>query len=410
MLSAIRRRIGSAWVKNGEEIRLFFLGRMPRFLKTNDYEKVKEDVPVFVFHSVEPVRFEKQLRYLADNGYNTIDTDGLNEILRNGKKKSTKTVALTFDDATGSFWAVAFPLLKKYGFCAILFAIPGLVPTNNQVFPNLENTWTDNCPLETITSRERIQPLCTWSELLTIHQSGFIDVQSHSLTHSRINISSKVVDFINPEFDTYFYENINIPVSRDNPSSERPQRSIRYGQPIFQSASRLSGYRRYLEDVSIGDRLVNYVAENGLESFYSRSSWRRELERKYRNLVSRTGMIDEYENPQETQNAIRTELIKSKQTLESRLPGKIVRHLCYPWFQGSLLSDKIAEECGYQSVFYGFSTRDDSNKSNALPMKISRISEEYLFCLPGKGRQSMYSVLAAKLLKFTKRELVTYER
>jgi len=398
-LSTIRRKIDFFWEKNGRDISAILSGRIHRLLRTSNSEEPHTNMPVFVFHSVKAVRFEKQLQYLAENGYTTVDSVALLEILQRRRKKSPRTIALTFDDATGSFWATAFPLLKKYGFCAILFAIPGLVPEDNQTYPNLEDVWASRSTLEEIAHREHIQPLCTWSELLAMHRSGIVDIQSHSLTHSRINISPKVVDFINPEFDTYFYENINVPISRyDN--IERPLRQIQLGEPVYESAPRLSGCPRFLEDPSIRERLVKYVEENGGKAFFSHSSWRRELERKCRDLVGRLQIETEYENAPQTSAAIRLELAKSKYLLESKLPGKTIRHFCYPWFQGSPVSDKIARECGYQSVFYGLDTARDNNRCRRLPFRISRISEEYLFCLPGRRRHSLFSVWTAKIFHF----------
>jgi peptidoglycan/xylan/chitin deacetylase (PgdA/CDA1 family) len=110
----------------------------------------------------------------------------------------------------------------------------------------------------------------------------------------------------------------------------------------------------------------------------------------------------EYESALETEAAIRSELTRSKCLLESELPGKIINHFCYPWFQGSSVSDRIARECGYQSVFYGLDIGEDNNKYRELPFRIRRISEEYLFCLPGRQRHSMFSVWIAKILHFAK--------
>lgn len=229
-----------------------------------------------------------------------------------------------------------------------------------------------------------------------MHRSGIVDIQSHSLTHSRINISPKVVDFIHPGFDTYFYENINVPISRDD-YIERPLRQIRLGEPVYKSASRFSGSPRFLEDPSIRESLVRYVAENGAETFFSRFSWRRQLERKYRSLVESAGIQASCETPKETEAAIRLELTRSKQLIECRLPGKSIRHFCYPWFQSSSLSDRIAADCGYDSVFDGLETNEKCERMRNTPLKIRRISEKYMFCLPGYGRHSLRSVWAEKL-------------
>lgn len=398
MFNVARRKIGSPWEKNGPDIRAAFSGTLPRFLRTT--EDPEGEIPVFVFHSVEPARFEEQLGYLANNGYTTLDAKELVAALQGGTRVGQRTVALTFDDATGSFWAVAFPLLKKYGFRAILFAISGLVPDDDHLYPNLEDVWRGQATYEEIANRECIQPLCTWSELLNMHQSGVVDVQSHSLTHARINVSSKVVDFIHPRFNTYSFENVSIPISR-NDSVERPLRRVRLGEPVYESASRLSGGPRFLEDSRISEKLVQYVEHEGGTAFFSRFNWRSKLYRIHRSLVAQTGMQTEYETPQQTERAIKMELSYSQELLEKRLPGKTIQHLCYPWFQGSSLADRIAGECGYRSVFYGLES-GANDESKALPLKIRRVSEEYLFCLPGQGRRSMSSVWTEKISRLAR--------
>ncbi|HRV91446.1 MAG TPA: polysaccharide deacetylase family protein, partial [Anaerolineae bacterium] len=376
LLHNARRKAESVWVKNGPDIRAVFSGTMPRFLKATTAEEMGNEIPVFTYHSVEPELFETHLHYLAENSYTTLDATQLEECIRRGTKPHSRTIALTFDDATGSFWAVAFPLLKKYNFCAILFVIPGLVPDETQSYPNLEDVWNGQVSYEEIINRERTQPLCTWSELLKMHQSGFVDIQGHTLTHSRINISSRVVDFIHPEFDPCFFNNIDIPVPRDD-SAECPARRFRLGQPIYESASRLSGKARFLEDTHITECLVDYVQEQGKEALFSQSNWRGILYKEYHNLLSTRKIQPKYESQQQIKAAISLELTRSKELLEQRLPDKIIEHLCYPWFQGSLLADRVASECGYRSVYYGLETSQDnsSNSSSAHePLKIRRIA------------------------------------
>jgi len=399
MIRFVQRKLEAIWIKNGDEIHSLFSGELSRNLKSVVANDGEIHFSVFVYHSVEPDGFEQQLRYLADNNYKTIDANALVEILNGHRNVEPKTIALTFDDATGSFWATAFPLLKKYGFMAILFAIPGLVPDDEYTYPNLEDVWCGRSTIEEIEQRERVQPLCTWSELLTMHQSGLVDIQGHSLIHHRINISSKLVDFINPRFDTYFFENINVPISRDE-SIERPSRELRLGQPIYESASRLRGKPRFLEDILVSKKLIQYVEQEGGTTFFNRFNWRGELNRKFQMLIKEKPIITEFESTQQMKKSIKHELQISKQILENRLPGKIVQHLCYPWFQGSALSDQIAGELGYKSVFYGLETASHDDPTPDLPHQIRRISEEYLLCLPGRGRKTLYSIWTRKFFRF----------
>ena len=377
-------------------------GKIHRILNHDNVKISVQSIPVFVFHSVEPERFETQLRYLSQNGYRSVDSDSLLDILKNGKRDQDKALALTFDDATGSFWSSAFPILKKYKFKAILFAVPRLIPDEQTDYPNMESLWEGKSSFSDIKNRERVQPLCTWRELIKMHQSGIVDIQSHSLTHSRINISPRVVDFINPLFETYFFGNVNIPISR-NDCPEQPLRQSKLGKPIYESASRLSGSLRFLENPSIGVSLVHYVEKNGGNAFFSHFSWRRQLKRKFRDLISKYGIQPEFESSQERQEAIRLEFTKSKSLLEDRLSGKTIRHFCYPWFQGSSRSDRIAGECNYQSVFYGLEAGEHKSEPKKGPFRVQRISEEYLFCLPGHGRQSISTVWVGKILSFAEK-------
>ena len=402
MLGFLQRRIEPFWRKNGEEIRAILRGKMPTFLSASDSTQLGKEIPVFCFHSVEPFLFEKQLRYLAENGYQSVDANTLFQMVRGTDDRFDKVVALTFDDATGSFWATAYPLLKKYGFQAIVFVIPGLVPEDDRCYPNLEDVWSGRASIQEIVEREKQHPLCAWPELIAMQQSGCVDIQSHSLTHSRVSISSKIVDFMHPDFDTYFYENINVPITNQDPPG-RPRRQQRFGQPVYTSASRMAGKRRFVEDTTLSEMMVRYVEENGGKDFFSHSSWRRQLGRVYENFVRKSKQTLDYESREETETAMRKEFTQAKMILESRLPDKSISHFCYPWFQGSTRADEIARECGYEAVYYGLEIPESKNAAIQLPQRIRRVSDEYLLCLPGKGRQALQKVWLGKLRKVVRK-------
>ena len=392
----IQTKLNSFWRKNGEEIAAFFTRQRPYFLTSKDTKKTGKELPVFCFHSVEQTYFENQLKYLKNNNYHTIASDELFHILGGDIPIPDKTVVLTFDDARGSFWATAFPLLKMYGMKAILFVAPGLVPETTMLYPNLEDVWAGKSPVDPIIIREQIQPVCTWQEIRIMHESGSVDIQSHSLTHSRINISPRVVDFVHPNFDSCFYDNVNIPITR-NQKRERPTRIFRLGMPVYHSASRISDKLRFFEDQAITEELILFVEQNGGKNFFTNSSWRGVLEKKVR-IMEKNMANTGYESQKDLEDAIRFELVQSKYLLESMLSNKKVEHFCYPWFQGSPLTDRIARESGYKALFYGLIPLS-KHKVPSMAIKIRRISEEYIFCLPGKDRSSYWSILSEKLKK-----------
>ncbi len=392
MFKTLSHKLAGTWEKNRPDIQSAVTRRLPRFFYAAADDLLMNDIPVFVFHSVTASGFEKQMQYLAENGYKTLDADQLFEKLKDGGKHEGRRVALTFDDALGSFWSVAYPLLEKYGFSAILFVAPGLIPDDDCFYPVLGTGEA--------ASREQLQPLCTWPELIAMHQSGIVDIQSHSLTHSRINISANVVDFLSPGFGKYILKHLDIPVRRDE-SPLAPVRNLRPGQPLYQSASRLNGRLRFLEDPRIDEALIEYISGVGENVFFMQKNWRSILFKKHNEFVQKHGMQASYETAEQMGKAVFQEFFLSKQMLESKLPGKQVRHFCYPWFQGAPMSDQIAKQCGYRSVHYGMDPVYAAKKTDmTMPVRIRRVSEEYLHCLPGKGRASIGSVWARKLTGF----------
>src|SRR5690606_5045488 len=90
------------------------------------------EVPVFVFHTIEPDRFAAQLTHLVESGYRTIDPDEYMRILSGAVRGSGREVLLTIDDARSSLWRYAFPLLRRFGCRATTFAITGWTTTSGR--------------------------------------------------------------------------------------------------------------------------------------------------------------------------------------------------------------------------------------------------------------------------------------
>jgi hypothetical protein len=385
-------RFGRMWRKNGEEFRALFSGHLPACLAGFANPRSKR-APVLVFHDIEPGPFEAQLEFLAENRYRAIDADELERQCVSGRS-DPMSVALTFDDADSSFWTYAFPLLRKFGFKGIVFAISRLVPHDDREFPNLDDVHRGRADLEELSSRSAVQPLCTWRELKAMHASGLIDIQSHSCSHYRVPISPRVVDFHHPRFDTWHVFPANVPLSAlDDP--ERPERRLRFGAPVFKSASRLAGKRAFREDPEFVRALTEYVSQLGGELFFDRPDWRARLSRELRKWPSsRRGA---FETAAETTAGMRRELEQSKLELEAQLPGKRVRHFCLPWYQWCPEAVALAGQSGYTSVWGGLNLRHGKRLRPDWPVMMQRIPQEYLQCLPGKGRVAASDVWRGRI-------------
>jgi peptidoglycan/xylan/chitin deacetylase (PgdA/CDA1 family) len=139
--------------------------------------KIGTRVPILMYHSISdnlfgkshpyshintsPEVFRRQMRYLHQEGYRSVD---LNELVRGFEDGSDlrKTVVLTFDDGYQDFLAEAMPILKQYGFIATVFLATGRIQQTSMRLEGVD--------------------YLTWNEVRELHQEG-IRFGSHTVTH-----------------------------------------------------------------------------------------------------------------------------------------------------------------------------------------------------------------------------------
>jgi peptidoglycan/xylan/chitin deacetylase (PgdA/CDA1 family) len=101
--------------------------------------------------------FEKQMAYLKNEGYESVDLGDLARWRRGQAVLPRKPIVITFDDGDRSVLDIAYPILKRYGFKATLFVVTSKVGEK----------W------------ERVDCL-GWDDLKTLEMSGVFSIQSHS--------------------------------------------------------------------------------------------------------------------------------------------------------------------------------------------------------------------------------------
>ena len=77
--------------------------------------------------TVSPTDFEAMLKYLRDNGYQTITAKDLWWSLDQTAPLPAKPVMLTFDDGYADAYSIVMPLLKAYGMTGVFFVTVNLV-------------------------------------------------------------------------------------------------------------------------------------------------------------------------------------------------------------------------------------------------------------------------------------------
>lgn len=88
-------------------------------------------------------RFEEQMKYLMDNGYNAISMDDFVACVEGRKNLPEKPIMITFDDGFESVYKYAYPVLKKYNLTATIFATPDPESENFKVLKGIDCRLTD---------------------------------------------------------------------------------------------------------------------------------------------------------------------------------------------------------------------------------------------------------------------------
>ena len=152
-------------------------------------------IPILLYHSISndnsPMSlninfFENQMKYLKNNGFETVD---FNEIDPNLKSK--KQIIITFDDGYKDILNNALPILKKYNFKATSFFVTNLIGQNN--------SW--DVKKKSYIKKEIMNP----SDILQWISSG-MHIGSHSHNHVDLTKISEEKLLYELEFSKKFLE------------------------------------------------------------------------------------------------------------------------------------------------------------------------------------------------------------
>jgi peptidoglycan/xylan/chitin deacetylase (PgdA/CDA1 family) len=351
----------------------FLAGHYPAFTVGGGVGRL---LPVFHFHETTPAALEPKLQYLAENGYRTVTSSAVTALARDGISPPPRSVVLAFDDAWSSVWTVAGPLLRRYKMQAIVYAIPARIRDASAVRPTIDSGGVDPAAIDASDD-----PFVTWPELRRLQDEGLFDVQSHTRTHSMVFAGPVLVDFVSPAFSAESM--LNRP-RVDRSGTPRFLDPAALGAPLYVRRSSMSDALRFYPDDESGARTIAHVAASGGERFFDRPEWRVELRRvagDSRGAAQDAGARD---------RAIEDELRGGREDLEARLPGHTVDHLCLPWGVAGRATRAAIERCGYRSAFANRFRGRFAVAAGDDPYALKRLSNRYIFALPGRGRRYVF--------------------
>jgi peptidoglycan/xylan/chitin deacetylase (PgdA/CDA1 family) len=88
--------------------------------------------------SVTPNDFRQQMRYLAENGYNTIDLYDLSLAITNKRELPPRPVIITIDDGYRDNYENAFPVLQEFGLSATIFLVTEFIDREYEAYMSWE--------------------------------------------------------------------------------------------------------------------------------------------------------------------------------------------------------------------------------------------------------------------------------
>ena len=126
------------------------------------YHHVSEHTPAST--SISPDDFKAHLDWIKEHDFDVLSLPDIIENLKTKKPlNSSKTLAITFDDANRSVCDIAWPILKEYKLPFTLF-------------------------ISTEGVEKNFRSQCSWSQLKEIYQSGLMTLGNHS--HQHLNMVS----------------------------------------------------------------------------------------------------------------------------------------------------------------------------------------------------------------------------
>lgn len=133
-------------------------------------------VPVLCYHkfstdksdkmTVTKKDFEAQMQFLKDNGYTVITLERLDDFLDRKTLLPPKSLVITVDDGWRSFYEIAYPIIKKFGYPVTLFVYTDLVTGSSKTV--------------------------SWDMLKELAANG-VAIHNHSTTHRDISDAEKTL-------------------------------------------------------------------------------------------------------------------------------------------------------------------------------------------------------------------------
>lgn len=301
------------------------------------------------FLTMRTDRFEEELDHILSRGWRTITLDEWWRIRGGEEKARGDEIVITFDDGLLDNWVYAFPLLKKRGLKATFFICPELIEPGDHLRPNLDDLWS---------GRRRPDELpgpgyLSWGECRTMQRSGLVDVQSHTMTHTKHIVSDKLIGVNRGGFEGFYPAFNACPPAARTHWMHDPRFGERFpiGMPLFEENSAVIARRVFIRP-DFMEQAAKLAEGSDLSRPEGRAAHEAALHALHHSFRERGGLIEAEESFDEHVARVEREIIGSKRAIERELE-KPVRFLCWPHGGNSAAVHAVARQAGYLATTVG---------------------------------------------------------
>jgi peptidoglycan/xylan/chitin deacetylase (PgdA/CDA1 family) len=157
---------------------------MPRSIPVGMYHHVNHNAGDFITVSVE--NFRRQMKWLRQENYQTLDAETFLRALRGELHPSSRCFVITFDDAWLDVHAHAFPILKEFGHKFIVFAVSDWTEQASRQKNSVEisGAFPTHRAAEKLVKENRAgEVICSWQHLREMQDGGLASIENHSASH-----------------------------------------------------------------------------------------------------------------------------------------------------------------------------------------------------------------------------------
>lgn len=315
--------------------------------------------------AVNPEVFEAHMETLAQEGRLGISLDEAAAYLLEGEPLPEGSLLITFDGGFLDNFVYAYPLLKKYGHKAVLFAVTSKVEPDTAPRPSIEDVWEGYVDIDGLPPvnrpykhtneglRVRRDLFVSWEEARMMQKSDVFSVCPMSHTHGRV--------FTGPSFDE-----LHKPSARKNPF-EPGGEDITYGLPRFKDGPALSN-RAFVPSQALLELVASEVPQSAVDAsrFFQRPGAEENLIKKIKRL-SKEG-LGSVESEEEFRARVQEELSTSRAVIAKEI-GAEPKAMAWPFGAHAPESLDIAKELGFELFF---TSTMGANRPGKRPEQIHR--------------------------------------